>query len=110
MEQSKLMAKLAYKALDDKLKNDYKELERIFDVLYEATDFGASLENMYEQSAQISKNSYDYQIYEELLKYLSSTFSLHQRLLLSMISKDEFYNLIEDLKSSIGTIFESYSI
>lgn len=45
--------------------------------------------------------------YEELLKYLSSTFNLHQRLLLSMISKDEFYNLIEELKSSIGYNFEN---
>ena len=57
-----------YSLLQEKINKDYKELEKIFDVLYESTEFGASLENMYEQSSQISKNSYDYQIYEEMIK------------------------------------------
>ena len=57
-----------YSTMQEKINNDYKELQRIFEVLYESSSFGASLENMYEQSSQISKNSYDYQIYEELIK------------------------------------------
>ena len=50
------------------INNYYLELEKIFNVLYEPGKFGASLETMYEQSSQISKNSYDYKIYEELHK------------------------------------------
>ena len=57
----------SYSLLQDKINKDYLELEKIFAVLYESCDFGASLETMYEQSSQIAKNSYDYQIYKEML-------------------------------------------
>ncbi len=40
----------------------YEELRQIFSVLYEPTSFGVSLETMYEQSSEISKNSYDYDV------------------------------------------------
>lgn len=58
---------LNHEKLQDKINNYYLELEKIFNVLYEPGKFGASLETMYEQSSQISKNSYDYKIYEELI-------------------------------------------
>lgn len=45
--------------------------------------------------------------YEELLKHLSTTFNLHQSLLLSMISKQDFDDLIKQLKESIGYTFEN---
>lgn len=45
--------------------------------------------------------------YEELLKYMSTTFNLHQSLLLWMITKQDFDDLIKDLKESIGYTFEN---
>ena len=52
----------------EKIDKEYDELRKIFSVLYTPCEFGISLEKMYEQSSQISKNSYDYKIYEELVK------------------------------------------
>ena len=53
--------------LEKEIDKAYKEIEMIFKVLYQPGEFGVSLETMYEQSSQISKNSYDYQIYQELI-------------------------------------------
>ncbi len=52
--------------LQKSIDEQYGELEKIFNVLYEPTSFGVSLETMYEQSSNISKNSYDYEVFEEL--------------------------------------------
>lgn len=79
-----------YSLLEQKINKDYKELEGIFDVLYDSTKFGTSLENMYEQSSQVSKNSYDYQIYEEISR---------RRDLLD-IKYEELNNAIENIKQN----------
>lgn len=52
--------------LQKSIDEQYAELEKIFKVLYEPTSFGVCLETMYEQSSNISKNSYDYEIFEDL--------------------------------------------
>ena len=54
--------------LEKRINDSYKEIESIFNVLYQPTPFGVCLETMYENSKQISKNSFDYLIYEEMLK------------------------------------------
>ena len=59
---------LLHHELEKKINKNLSELEKVFAVLYETTEFGVNLETMYEQSSQISKNSYDYQIYEKLIK------------------------------------------
>ncbi len=53
--------------IEELIQEKYKELEKIFSVLYVPTEFGACLETMYEMSSQISKNSFDHQIYEKLV-------------------------------------------
>lgn len=45
--------------------------------------------------------------YEELLKYLSTTFQLHQNILISTISKSDFKSIIKELKESIGYDFNN---
>ena len=80
----------SYSLMQDKINKDYLELEKIFDVLYESTKFGTSLENMYEQSSQISKNSYDYQIYE----------AMNKRKDLLDIKYDDLNNAIENIKQN----------
>lgn len=57
-----------HERIEKSVQADYEELKKIFSVLYEPTEFGANLEEMYEQSSQISKNSFDYDIYEALTK------------------------------------------
>ena len=59
--------KQRHEILEKKIQELYQELQNIFSVLYKPCDFGISLQEMYEQSSQISKNSYDYEIYEQLI-------------------------------------------
>ena len=40
--------------------------------------------------------------YEELLKYLSKTFMIHQNLIINILGYENFKNLINDLKNMIG--------
>lgn len=53
----------------------------------------------------LNKLQNDY--YEEMLKHLSKTFYLHQSLLISMISKEDFKNIIDNLKKEINYNFDN---
>lgn len=46
--------------------------------------------------------------YEEMLRYMSTTFQLHQNLLLSMLYEEEFNSMIFELKELVGYNFENY--
>lgn len=46
--------------------------------------------------------------YEEMLRYMSTSFQLHQSFLMSMLYKEEFSNMILELKDLIGYNFENY--
>ncbi len=57
-----------FDVITQNLNNEISELETISNVLFTKTDFGLTLQEMYTNSAKIGKNSFDYIIYQAMLK------------------------------------------
>ena len=59
---------IKYNEIQEKLQAEEEQLKIISDVLFQPTEFGLSLQQMYANSQIIGKNSYDYTIYQNMLK------------------------------------------
>lgn len=57
-----------YNSIHEKLKDEEAQLKNISDVLFTKSEFGLSLSQMYANSSIIGKKSYDYTIYQNMLK------------------------------------------
>ncbi len=57
-----------YNEIQEKLNLEEEQLKTISDVLFKPTNFGLSLQQMYAFSQIIGKNSYEYTIYQNMLK------------------------------------------
>ncbi len=57
-----------FNEIEDKLKQEENQLKIISDVLFEKTPFGLCLQEMYCNSQVIGKNSYEYTIYQNMIK------------------------------------------
>lgn len=83
--------------IEEQKKGDNNKFKKYFDIL------GSKYTKTHTSLTNIISSNY----YEELLKYMSTTFELHQRLLVSTLTKEDFNTLINSLKKSINYNFEN---
>lgn len=57
-----------FESVQRDIDKEVKELETISKTLFNKTEFGLSLQEMYANSAKIGKNSFDYVVYKQMLK------------------------------------------
>ncbi len=95
-----------YAEIGNQIKTETAELETISNTLFNKTNFGLSLQEMYANSNIIGKNSYDYTIYQnlinsnELLKLDYPTLSDNLRLIKEKNKAELYYKFTESKKSN----------
>ncbi len=116
-------AEKEYAELEKRIGNEINSLNRIYNVLNDKRQFGLSLAEMYEKSYNISKQSNDYRIYQELIEnpdimaldYKSLADALFvirsqnlEKLYYSFVENKEKNPIIEHLRPDVdlGTISE----
>ena len=95
-----------YYNIQDKIACEEKELQIISDTLFEPTNFGLSLQQMYANSHIIGKNTYEYTIYKNLHnneQLLSLTYQELEEALRVIKEKkkgEHYYNYLEAKKAN----------
>lgn len=95
-----------YNEIKEKLKFEEESLKEISEVLFKPTDFGLSLGQMYANSQIIGKNSYEYTIYQNMLKNKKvmemsyQTLSESLRLIKEKNKAELYYKFVEAKKNN----------
>lgn len=95
-----------YNEIQEKLRVEEEQLKSISEVLFTPTEFGISLQQMYVNSQVIGKNSYEYTIYQNMLrnkKVMELTYSeLNEslRLIKEKNKAELYYKFVEAKKNN----------
>ena len=96
----------SYNITKQKLESEEEQLKIISDVLFKKTPFGLSLQQMYTNSQIIGKNSYEYTIYQNMLKNAKvmempyETLSESLRLIKEKNKAELYYKFVEAKKNN----------